>query len=627
MAKPFALAELSARLRALLRRGAPRESVLRVADLEMDTVRRMVRRAGTPIDLKPKEYALLEFLMRNSDRPLTKSLIIEHVWDIHFDSISNVVEVHINSLRNKIDRGFDRAAHPHRPRRRLHADRHAAVMTLTLRARLAVISTIVFGAAARRAERGVLPGARPAARRRRRPQRLSRADRRPARLPALRWRRPVGRLRRQRQRSGGVRPRGDALLPGLRRGHRAAAGRSRTASRRWVCTLTPGEVQAFRATTRSRSTSRHRLRPPAHLQQRRYRRPAGGRICCRSACRWRPMDAALSRYRDLLLWRVPAALLVAGARRVVAVRVRAARRSRAWRRGARDIDVQHARAAAADSRRRRRAGRRGDAFNETLRRLEHAVGEMRQFSAALAHELRTPLAALRGEIELALRTSGIDDARSETAFASQIEEIDRLTRLIDQILTLARAESGQIRLTFAPVDLGELAASLVEQLEPVAQRAKRSSCAASAMQAVVVDGDAGWLQRLLLNLLDNAMKFTSEGGHVVVRVAHEDGARAHRGRRTPGSACRRTMPQQAFERFFRADPARSSGHGGRRARPQPGEVDRRSPPRHDRGGQPTRRRLHLQRHASGWQRLTTHSPGHHEPPDVCSRVAAIHSAR
>jgi DNA-binding response OmpR family regulator len=106
MAKPFALAELSARLRALLRRGAPRESVLRVADLEMDTIRRTVRRGGVSVDLKPKEYALLEFMMRNTDRPLTRSLIIEHVWDIHFDSISNVVEVHINSLRNKIDRGF-----------------------------------------------------------------------------------------------------------------------------------------------------------------------------------------------------------------------------------------------------------------------------------------------------------------------------------------------------------------------------------------------------------------------------------------------------------------------------------------------------------------------------------------
>ena len=100
------LAELSARLRAVLRRGAARENTLRVGDLEIDTVRRVVRRAGRALDLKPKEYALLEYLVRNSDRPLTKSLIIEHVWNIHFDSVSNVVEVHINALRNKVDRGF-----------------------------------------------------------------------------------------------------------------------------------------------------------------------------------------------------------------------------------------------------------------------------------------------------------------------------------------------------------------------------------------------------------------------------------------------------------------------------------------------------------------------------------------
>jgi DNA-binding response OmpR family regulator len=106
MVKPFSLAELSARLRAVLRRGAPRENVLRIADLEVDTVARSVRRAGRKVDLKPKEYALLEYLMRNSGRPVTKSLIIEHVWDIHFDSVSNVVEVHVNSLRNKIDREF-----------------------------------------------------------------------------------------------------------------------------------------------------------------------------------------------------------------------------------------------------------------------------------------------------------------------------------------------------------------------------------------------------------------------------------------------------------------------------------------------------------------------------------------
>jgi two-component system, OmpR family, copper resistance phosphate regulon response regulator CusR len=107
LVKPFALAELLARLRALLRRGKRYDTRLRVADLEMDVARRIVTRGGRRIDLKPKEYALLEFLMRNSDRPVTRSLIIEHVWDLHFETVSNVVEVHINSLRNKIDRGFE----------------------------------------------------------------------------------------------------------------------------------------------------------------------------------------------------------------------------------------------------------------------------------------------------------------------------------------------------------------------------------------------------------------------------------------------------------------------------------------------------------------------------------------
>jgi DNA-binding response OmpR family regulator len=106
--KPFAFAELSARIRALLRRGTQESSRLRLADLEMDTAARQVRRGGQTIDLKLKEYALLEFLLRNVHRPVTRTMIVEHVWDIHFDSVSNVVDVHINSLRNKIDKGFPR---------------------------------------------------------------------------------------------------------------------------------------------------------------------------------------------------------------------------------------------------------------------------------------------------------------------------------------------------------------------------------------------------------------------------------------------------------------------------------------------------------------------------------------
>jgi len=106
LVKPFAFAELSARIRVLLRRGAQESTTLRLADLEMNTASRTVIRAGSKIDLKLKEFSLLEFLLRNARRTVTRTMIIEHVWDIHFDSVSNVVDVHINTLRNKIDRGF-----------------------------------------------------------------------------------------------------------------------------------------------------------------------------------------------------------------------------------------------------------------------------------------------------------------------------------------------------------------------------------------------------------------------------------------------------------------------------------------------------------------------------------------
>jgi heavy metal response regulator len=107
LVKPFAFAELSARVRALLRRETDQAgAVLRYADLELDRTTHLVKRAGREIDLKPKEFSLLEYLLHNAGRAITRTMILEHVWDIHFDSISNVVDVHINSLRNKLDKNF-----------------------------------------------------------------------------------------------------------------------------------------------------------------------------------------------------------------------------------------------------------------------------------------------------------------------------------------------------------------------------------------------------------------------------------------------------------------------------------------------------------------------------------------
>ena len=271
----------------------------------------------------------------------------------------------------------------------------------------------------------------------------------------------------------------------------------------------------------------------------------------------RTLDTSLSRYRDLLLVLTPLSLLLAAAGAwwlsgfALAPLTRAAF-------AARDIDI------ATLGRRLPTRGVKDEledvtlAFNETLGRLERSIGEMRQFSTALAHELRTPLAALRGEIELALRATR--DVDLQQSLASQIEDIDRLTRLIEHVLTLARAESGQIPLSFGAVDLGELANSLVETLEPVAN-ARTIALRCEPAPVVVALGDAGWLERLVLNLIDNAMKFTREGGCVIVRVSRH-GERACLEVADTGIGMTPAVAAHVFERFYQADPSRSSPSGG-----------------------------------------------------------------
>lgn len=108
LTKPFSFTELSARVRALLRRAQiPAEITLRVADLELNRVERTVKRGGIAVELTPKEFSLLEYLMRNIGRCVTRAMIIEHVWNLSFDTMTNVVDVYINYLRKKIDQNFE----------------------------------------------------------------------------------------------------------------------------------------------------------------------------------------------------------------------------------------------------------------------------------------------------------------------------------------------------------------------------------------------------------------------------------------------------------------------------------------------------------------------------------------
>ena len=111
LTKPFAFSELLARVQALIRRstsGPQEPTTLTVEDLTMDLVKHMVTRSGLEIDLQPREFSLLEYLTRNAERVVSKTMILEHVWDYNFDPQTNIVDVLICKLRNKIDRDFDK---------------------------------------------------------------------------------------------------------------------------------------------------------------------------------------------------------------------------------------------------------------------------------------------------------------------------------------------------------------------------------------------------------------------------------------------------------------------------------------------------------------------------------------
>jgi DNA-binding response OmpR family regulator len=105
MVKPFAFSELVARVRALLRRGQPIPERLQVGDLVLDCIRRKATRASAVLELAPKEFSILEYMMRNPGRPLSRTMIVEHVWDMDYDGLTNIVDVYIRHLRSKIDDG------------------------------------------------------------------------------------------------------------------------------------------------------------------------------------------------------------------------------------------------------------------------------------------------------------------------------------------------------------------------------------------------------------------------------------------------------------------------------------------------------------------------------------------
>ena len=204
-------------------------------------------------------------------------------------------------------------------------------------------------------------------------------------------------------------------------------------------------------------------------------------------------------------------------------------------------------------------GRLAQTVNDMIARLERSFAEVRRFTADASHELRTPLAVLRTEAELALGRPP-DGADHDQLPGSVLEECERLTRLTDQLLALAREDAGTARPAREPLDLAALVRDVADTLAPLAE-AKQVRLAVRADRPVALRGDAARLRRVFVNLVDNAVKYTPEGGSVAVEASAAGGA-AVAVVRDPGVGIPPEHLPRVFDRFYRVDKARSRAAGG-----------------------------------------------------------------
>ena len=195
-------------------------------------------------------------------------------------------------------------------------------------------------------------------------------------------------------------------------------------------------------------------------------------------------------------------------------------------------------------------GRLATVINGTLARLEESFEQMRRFTADVSHELRTPLTAIRSVGEVGLRGGRRDEGEYRAIIGSMLEEVDRLAGLVDRLLTLSRAETGEARLSREPIDLKALADSVVSDLAVLAEE-KGQTVVVEADGASRAMGDRLMLRQALMNLVDNAIKFSAANSAIAIRVS-QSGARAlvdvvDRGPGVPAAA-----REHIFDRFYRA---------------------------------------------------------------------------
>jgi heavy metal sensor kinase len=206
-------------------------------------------------------------------------------------------------------------------------------------------------------------------------------------------------------------------------------------------------------------------------------------------------------------------------------------------------------------------GRLATVINDTFSRLENAFERLRRFTADASHELRTPLTVLRSVAEDVALQGSLDPDACLDVIGSMLEEVDRLTRLVDSLLTLTRTESGRLVPTNETVDLKALAQSVTEQLRVLAED-KHQNLALEAPEPIRVTGDATLLRQGLTNLVHNAIRYTPAGGTIRVAVKKSALGAVAIEVQDSGPGISAEHREHVFERFYRIDAGRSREDGG-----------------------------------------------------------------
>ena len=196
-----------------------------------------------------------------------------------------------------------------------------------------------------------------------------------------------------------------------------------------------------------------------------------------------------------------------------------------------------------------------EVFNAMTARLDESFARVRDFTLHASHELKTPLALMRTELERAFREQQLSPAQREL-FANQLDEIQRLAKIVDGLSLLAKADAGQLRLNCEPVPLDDLVKESFADAQMLAQPQK-ISVHLIACDEITVHGDRHRLRQLLLNLTDNAIKYNQPQGRVTIALSRNNGAAELRISNSGAGVLPENLPR-VFDRFFRCDPAHSS---------------------------------------------------------------------